>query len=181
MNYFSIFLNNLTNHALIFLRVWTKNANCWEILRKFWKFYRKMEFLIIFGKFVTKNRALGNNTIFYNHFPGSGGGVPPSPLATPLDLSMCCTLQWTTRAQFTHRRIACIHFANLVCRACCVSRWRKRKESKSVARRRSRKPRRFLSNRTRPCLHPNRYLHRPDIPFYTYHLTAYGRVLLTQE
>ena len=28
-----IFQKELTNNALLFLRVWTKNANCWEILR----------------------------------------------------------------------------------------------------------------------------------------------------
>ena len=32
---FSHFSNKLTNYALIFWGVWTKNANCWEILRKF--------------------------------------------------------------------------------------------------------------------------------------------------
>ena len=55
-----------------------------------------MEFLIIFGKFVTKNRAFGNNTIFYSfrftifRFRW-GGGFPPSSPGYALDLSMCCT------------------------------------------------------------------------------------------
>ena len=38
-----------------------------------------MEFLFYFyfGKFVSKNRAFGNNTIFYNNFLVSGGRIPP--------------------------------------------------------------------------------------------------------
>ena len=40
-----------------------------------------------FGKFVTKNSAFGNNTIFLQHFFGfGGGGFPPFPLATSLAL-----------------------------------------------------------------------------------------------
>ena len=40
-----------------------------------------MEFLFYFyfGKFVSKNRAFGNNTIFYNNFLVWGGGIPPPP------------------------------------------------------------------------------------------------------
>ena len=47
-----------------------------------------MEFLFFLGKFVTKDRAFGNNTSFLQQFFSvSGGGVSPSPLATPLTLS----------------------------------------------------------------------------------------------
>ena len=72
------FSKNLRNHELIF-RAWTINANCCEILRKFGKLdANSIEKLIFFnfyfGKFVTKNRAFGNNTIFYNNFFCSGGG-----------------------------------------------------------------------------------------------------------
>ena len=88
MYYFRIFSKNLTNHALIF-RVWTKNANCWEILTQFWnfwwKFYRKIEFLFYFyfyfGKFVTKNRARGNNTIFTTF--SVSGDFSPFPWLRP--------------------------------------------------------------------------------------------------
>ena len=83
------------------MRVWTKNANCWEILRKFWKFLMKillknwififflfviLFFYFIFRKFVTKNRAFGNNTNFRQQqfFRFRGGNFHPSPLATPL-------------------------------------------------------------------------------------------------
>ena len=49
----------------------------WENFEIFWwKFYRKIEFYI-FRKFVTKNRAVGNNTIFSNNLFGFGG-FPPS-------------------------------------------------------------------------------------------------------
>ena len=83
MYYFCVFLEkDLTNHALIFLRVWTKNANCWKILKIFDEnSIEKCYFY--FGKFGTKNRAFGNNTIFLQHF-FSVGGFPTPLLATPL-------------------------------------------------------------------------------------------------
>ena len=48
------------------------------------KTLEKIEFLFYFyfGKFVTKNRAFGNNTIFLQQFFfgfGGGGDLPPSP------------------------------------------------------------------------------------------------------
>ena len=98
-----IFQRNLTKHLLIFMRVWTNNANCWEILRRFWKFFDENSieklnfyfifyfilFYFIFRKFVTKNRAFGNNTRFLQQFffGFGGGGFPPSPHATPLQSS----------------------------------------------------------------------------------------------
>ena len=46
-------------------------------------------FFLFFRKFVTKNRAFGNNTIFLQQFfRFRGGGIPPSPLATPLPYSV---------------------------------------------------------------------------------------------
>ena len=93
MHYFSIFFKKFNKACVNFLRVWTKNTICWkfwetqfwEIIKDFWwKFYRKMEFLIIFGKFLTKNRAFGNNAIFLQHFSVSGGGGSPlSPWLLP--------------------------------------------------------------------------------------------------
>ena len=48
----------------------------------------KLNFYFYFGKFVTKNRAFGNNTIFLQQFfPVSGGFPLFFPLATPLDPS----------------------------------------------------------------------------------------------
>ena len=35
MHYFSISFQKLIKPCVNFSRVWTKNANCWEILRKF--------------------------------------------------------------------------------------------------------------------------------------------------
>ena len=42
MHYFSIFSKYLTNQRVNFLRIWTKSANCWEILRKICKFLMKI-------------------------------------------------------------------------------------------------------------------------------------------
>ena len=50
-----------------------------------WKFNRKFGFLTIFGKFVTENRAFGNNISFLQQFFSvSGGGDSPSPLGTTI-------------------------------------------------------------------------------------------------
>ena len=92
-NYFCIFFKKFNKPLVTFFRVWTKNANCLEILRKFWKFLMKILlknwifififyfiFYFIFRKFVTKNRAFRNNTIFLQKFVRfRGGGFPLSP------------------------------------------------------------------------------------------------------
>ena len=39
--------------------------------------------MFYFLKFVTKNRAFGNNTIFLQQFFGFGGGFPPSACLRP--------------------------------------------------------------------------------------------------
>ena len=63
-------------------KIWDNFENFW------WKFNRKIEFLINFGKFVTLNRGFGNNTIFlqqFFRFRGEGNFPPsPPPLPTPL-------------------------------------------------------------------------------------------------
>ena len=93
--FLDIFQNTLTNHPLIFARLDEKRkllGNFWENFENFhWKFYWKIEFLFIFifnfifRKFVTKNRAFGNNTSFLQQFfRFRGGEFSPSPLATPL-------------------------------------------------------------------------------------------------
>ena len=84
---FAYFSKSLTNHALIFCAFGRKTQIVGKYFENFWwKFYRKMEFLIIFGNFVAKNGAFGKNTIFLQHFFGffGGGDSPPFPLATPL-------------------------------------------------------------------------------------------------
>ena len=81
------FQKNLTNNALIFCAFGRKTqivGKIWENFENFWcKFYRKTEFIFCFyfyfGKFVTKNRAFGNNTIFYNFFLFLGAKFPPFP------------------------------------------------------------------------------------------------------
>ena len=80
MHYFSIFFKKFNKPN--FFRVWKKNAICWEILRKFRIFFdensiEKLKFLF-FGKFVTKNTAFENNTIFLR-FSVSGGFMPCIP------------------------------------------------------------------------------------------------------
>ena len=50
---------------------------------KIFKKIEKLNFLFL-GKFVTKNRAFGNNTLFQQQFFRFRGGGVPLPLATPL-------------------------------------------------------------------------------------------------
>ena len=55
-----------------------------------WKFYRKFDFLIFyfnFGKFVTKNRTFGNNTIFLQQFFRFRGDFPLPPPGYALEMS----------------------------------------------------------------------------------------------
>ena len=85
------FKKDLINHALIFCAFGRKTKGVgkfWENFEHFWwKFYRKIEFFLIldfrflfFRKFVTKNRAFGNNTIFLQQFfRFRGGGDFPLP------------------------------------------------------------------------------------------------------
>ena len=91
MHYFSIFFQkNLTNHALNFCAFRRKRkllGNFEKILKIFdensigkWNLFI---FYFYFGKFVTKNRAFGNNTIFYNNFFGFGGISHISPCLRP--------------------------------------------------------------------------------------------------
>ena len=84
MHYFSIFLKRFNKQCVKYLRVWTKTANCWEILKVFdensiekWNVYFILEN-------VTKNRAFGKNNIFQQQFFSVSGGFHPFPLATPL-------------------------------------------------------------------------------------------------
>ena len=77
---------DLTNPALIFRALEETQivGKFWEKFDNFWrKFNRKIAFFIIFGKFVTKNKAFGNNTIFYNIFR-LRGWIPPFPLNPPM-------------------------------------------------------------------------------------------------
>ena len=91
MHYFSIISKSLTIHALIFCAFGRKTQIAGKFLEKllvnfWWKFYRKIEFLIIFGKFVTKHRAFGNNTIFLQLFFLFRGHFSPSPWLRPWSL-----------------------------------------------------------------------------------------------
>ena len=42
MHYFSLFSAKFKKPCVNFSRVWTKNTNCWVILRKFWNFLIKI-------------------------------------------------------------------------------------------------------------------------------------------
>ena len=95
------FSNTLTTNALIFCAFGRKRqfiGNFEKIFENFWwKFYTKIEFFIFyflfFRKFVTKNRAFGNNTIFLQQFFRFRGG--PFPLATPLISPLVRNARWT--------------------------------------------------------------------------------------
>ena len=91
-----IFQKEFSKPFVNFLRVWTKNSNCWEILTKFRNFLMNILlknwifilfyflFYFIFRKFVTKNRAFGNNISILQHFFGFEG-IPPLPPVYALD------------------------------------------------------------------------------------------------
>ena len=125
---FSILFKKFNKPWVNFSHVWTKNTNCWEILRNFRKFSKyffviltyssknltihplffrafgrnlqivgkfwenfwwnsieKLNVYLFLWKVVARNRAFGNNTIFYNNFFQFRGGVwTPYPLRTPL-------------------------------------------------------------------------------------------------
>ena len=72
IHYFSIFFKKLTNLCVHFLPFGQKTqivGKFWENFEIFWwKLNRKIAFLIIFGNFVTKNIAFGNNTSFLQQF-----------------------------------------------------------------------------------------------------------------
>ena len=96
MHYFCIFFKKFNKPFVTFLRVWTKNANCWEILRTFWKSLMKillknwifiLFFILFFENLLLKIEPSEITPVFYNNFFGFGGGgnFPPFlPLATPL-------------------------------------------------------------------------------------------------
>ena len=86
MLYFTIYFKRFNKPMRSFFAVWTKNTNCWEILRIFDETsIEKLNLIRIFGKFVTKNRAFGDNTIFLQQFFRlRGGGIfPPFPPLNP--------------------------------------------------------------------------------------------------
>ena len=77
------FSENITNNELSFRASGRKTqivGKFWENFESFyWKFNRKIEFLIIFGNFVTQNRAFANTNIFSTTiFSVSGGGFQHS-------------------------------------------------------------------------------------------------------
>ena len=84
MHYFSLFFQrNVTNPALIFPRVWTKNTNCWKIEKSLKIFDENSIEKLNFnnsGNVFAKNRAIGNNIIFLEQFfPFQEGEVPYVP------------------------------------------------------------------------------------------------------
>ena len=68
----------------------------------------KLNFIIIFGKFVTKNRAFGNNTSFLQQFFRlRGGDFSPLPPPPPLNPPMLFT-----RRLISHGIRGLLHFSN---------------------------------------------------------------------
>ena len=77
----SIFFKSVNKLCVNFLRLWTKNPNCWEILKFFDEnSIEKLNFLFLFfRKFVTKIELSEIIPFFYNIFSVSrGGGISPS-------------------------------------------------------------------------------------------------------
>ena len=78
------FSKDLTN-SCVHLSLFEKNANCWENFEKILKIFdensiEKLNFLMIFVTFVTKNRAFGISTIFLQQFSRlRGWGISPLP------------------------------------------------------------------------------------------------------
>ena len=83
MNYLGICLIKFNKACVYFSRVRSGfSGKSRETFENFaWKFYWNFEFLFYDGKFVTKNRNFGNNTIFQQHFFRfrGGGTFHPSP------------------------------------------------------------------------------------------------------
>ena len=79
----------LTNHLLLLCAFWWKTqivGKCWENLKIFDEnsIEKLLFYFFIFWKFVTKNRAFGNHTIFLRQFfRFRRGGVSPTPCLRP--------------------------------------------------------------------------------------------------
>ena len=90
MLYCSIFFKRFNKPMRSFFAIWTKKH---KLLGNFEKkifdenSIEKLNFIMIFGIFVTKNRAFGNNTIFLQQFfrlRGGGFPLPPPKSASGL-------------------------------------------------------------------------------------------------
>ena len=95
MLYFSIFFKRCNKPMRSFFAVWTKNTNCWDILRKFWKFLMKIQLknwilLWFLENLLLKIEPSEITQFYYNNFFGFGGGdsSPPLPPLPPLNPPM---------------------------------------------------------------------------------------------
>ena len=87
MFYFRLFCKKISKPCVKFSRVWTINTIVWGEFEKILKTFddnsmEKLNFYLFLGKVVAKNRNVGNNIIFLQHFfrLGGGGGLnPPYP------------------------------------------------------------------------------------------------------
>ena len=90
MHYLSIFLKRFNKSCANFSRVLTKNAvlgNFEKILKIFDENSLEKWNFLFFRKFVTKNTAFRNNTIFLQQFfRFRRGGIPPFPPGYALGL-----------------------------------------------------------------------------------------------
>ena len=91
MHYFSIFFKKVNKPCVKTLRLWTKNANCWEIFEKNLKIFdeNSKEKLKYYFIFILENLLLkiepSEITPFSTTFFRFRGGISPiSALATPL-------------------------------------------------------------------------------------------------
>ena len=94
MHYFSIFFKKVNKPMRSFFAVWTKNTNCWEILRKFWKFLMKIQLknwilLWFLENLLLKIEPSEITPFFYNNFFGfEGGGDFPPPMISHYKLQI---------------------------------------------------------------------------------------------
>ena len=94
---FAHFAKEFPNYAVNFRAFGRKTqlfGKFWENFETFlWKFNGKLNFFYFLGKFVAKNRNLGNNIIFLQHFFRFGGGwtplTPPPAYATVCGIFGC--------------------------------------------------------------------------------------------
>ena len=86
MLHFRLFCKIISKPFLKFSRVWTKNTIVCGKFEKILKFFyensmEKLNLYLSLGKYVAKNRNIGNSIIFLQQFfPVRGGGLnPPTP------------------------------------------------------------------------------------------------------
>ena len=127
MHYFSIFSKTFNKPCVNFLRVWTKTqivGKFWENFEIFcWKFYRKIEFFILFyfyffiffENLLLKIELSEITPFFYNIFSVSGGRISPlSPWLRPCLLIFCSShLAWSNASSNSNCAVRSAHLMQI--------------------------------------------------------------------